>query len=840
MQRTLEPTAVIPARVQRPCSHCGLPTMCKENDPRVFCCTGCMGAYALIHEMGLESYYDLKANSPSAQIPAANARDGLLNDLDAAGVVVQPLSDGLCSVRLSVDGVHCAACSWLIERVRPSIRGLHHAQVRMSDQTIELIYDPEQTSPAHVSKRLGRLGYSLSPWISEELDARSFVQLQREHWMGIALASFFAANAMWIGVALYAGEATGISATHEYFLRWVGTLLAIMAAVFPGRIFYRTALQAIRTKTPHVDIPVALSLTIGVIGGVIGAILGTGQVYFDSLASLILLLRIGRYIQFRAQYRTSMSVVQLLRLNASVASRVESDGTQTKLPAYRLQKNDLVSVRASETIPADGMIESVESSEGASLIDVSLINGESTPLQARAGDPVIGGTLNLSVPIAVRVSAAGEASRVGKLLELVRTATTHRTPWIQAADRIGKWFVIVVLVIALFAFATWSMIDSVSAATQHTMALLTIACPCALALAAPLVLTVALGRAARQQIWIRDGNCLERLSVPGTLWMDKTGTLTYGRMRVLQWHGDSKWLRYASALEKSVQHPVALAIRDFVAPNPTVDSETISETNTHLRLSSNGAIGSVDGFQVCVGNESWLKQNRVLVQGDWISLQEQSLSRGETVVWVAIDGNLVGMFSLGDPLREDAITTLQSIAAQGWKLAIASGDRQEIVDRIALELNRHSITLIASLGNQTPENKLECIRTCKLKNVGTCAMVGDGVNDAAALAAADVGIAIRGGSDQSLRAAPIYIGNQRFDSVLQLMEASKSVVRGIRRCFVASLLYNSVTIALAMFGWIHPLIAAILMPISGITVLAMALTARSFPTSNLRSGTKRL
>ena len=470
-------------RISRPCLHCGLPTFAHENESRVFCCNGCMGAYSLIHELGLEDFYSLR----SARLPngfeagaSDNSRSAILEDLNAAGVEVHPMTDGLCSVRLAVDGLHCAACSWLIERMQPTIPGLQSAQVRMSDQTIELIYDPKRTQPVNVAKKLAKLGYSLSPWTVDSHDEQGFLQQQREHWMGIALAAFFAANAMWIGVALYAGESTGISAGHEYFLRWVGTVLAVFAAMLPGRIFFQTAWQAIRTRTPHVDIPVALSLLMGVVGSLIGAARGVGHIYFDSLASLILLLRIGRYIQFRAQYRTSLSLARLLRWNTVTANRLETDGSKKVVPASRLQLGDRIEVRPGETIPADGIV-----TEGDSCIDTSLLNGEFAPASIFVGDLAVGGTVNILEPLTIAVTAAGASSRVGRLMELVRNASTHRTPSIMAADRVSKWFVLAVLVLAVLTWLAWCISVSAAVATQHTMALLTIACPCALALAAP-------------------------------------------------------------------------------------------------------------------------------------------------------------------------------------------------------------------------------------------------------------------------------------------------------------------------------------------------------------------
>lgn len=835
MQETLDHENVAKLGL-RPCAHCGQPTFAADKESRVFCCNGCMGAYAMIHELGLEDFYALRRDAKPSLSVARNDRIAILNNLEAAGVAVHRFPDGLCSVRLAIDGVHCGACTWLIERVQPTIHGLKSAQVRMSDSTIELIYDPSQTNPASVSHRLSRIGYALSPWIANEEDERGFLEKQRWHWTGIATAAFLAANAMWIGVALYAGESTGMTSTQATFLRWIGTSLAILATVFPGRIFFQTAWQSIRTRTPHVDVPIALSLLMGAVGSLVGTVTGQGHVYFDSLASLILLLRVGRFIQFRATYQSSLSVAKLLRLNSVVANRIEPDGAWTPLPSSRLKVGDRIYVQPGEPIPADGLVQGIADDDQTQLssIDMSSLNGESKPMPVRAGDVVLNGTTNLSSPLTVQVTAVGDATRMGRLMELVREATTHRTPWIMAADRVGQWFVVVVIGLAVCTWLFWFVVAGSNTATQHTMALLTIACPCALALAAPLVLTVSLGRAAKRQIWIRDGNCLEKLATPGKMWLDKTGTLTHGRMTVLEWHGDSENLAHAARLESVLRHPVALAIVDFATRQKETNAiglpaDTAAETkvvDVHVVM-GRGIRGTIAGHTLCIGSQRWMLENGIEVAGPWSGLESGIHSRGRNSVWLAVDHSVVGMFGLGDPLREDTVSTLRSIAKRGWKLAILSGDRQEMVDRMAKALQSEGVLLETALGEQTPEQKMKAIVDCKEQTTGPCVMVGDGVNDAAALAVADVGIAIRGGSEQSLHAAPIYLANQRLSSVVGLLDTSKSVVVGIKRCFIASLIYNSITITLAITGLIHPLIAAILMPISGLTVLAMAMMVRS-------------
>lgn len=828
-----------------PCSHCGLPTPVTPKSDRAFCCNGCMGAYAMIHELGLEDYYKLRTTGQGSQyVRDSESRIESLVDLEAAGVQVNHLPGGMDCVRLSVDGMHCAACSWLIERVQPTIRGLHSARVRLSDHSVELIYDPEQTNVARVASRLSKIGYELSPW-QDDPDYNAEITIrQREHWAGIALAAFLAANAMWIGVALYAGESTGISAGNEYFLRWIGAILGLLSALLPGRIFLQTAWQAILSKSPHVDIPVAVSLCIGTAGSLVGAWYGSGHIYFDSLASLVLLLRIGRYLQFRAQSVSRNSISKLLRWNSQVAHLLDESGNRHAIPASRLVPNDLVLVEPGGIIPADGIVE-----DGESSVDSSLLTGETLPVLIQSGSRVVGGTTNLNSAIRVRVEAAGESSRVGKLMAMVREATTYRTPWIQAADRVGRWFVVVVLLLAVGTWVGWSVAADTTVATQHTMALLTIACPCALALAAPLVITIALGRAAKRQIWIREGDCLEKLAKPGMLWLDKTGTLTLGRMHVHEWVGDEKWLPAIAAIECCVHHPIASAIVRFSEANDwsgnTSEGQAVAHSNDWdptldvaavVQERGFGVRAIVNGKHMAIGNADWMKMQLVSIRDQEYNRAKQIADRGQTTIWVAADGEVVGMFAVGDALRPDAAGSLQEIQSMGWRMGILSGDHPQVVEKIANSLREQGIHIDQVLGGQSPEDKLRVIRQSLSSDGRQTVMVGDGVNDAGALAAADVGIAVRGNSEQSLAIAPVYIANPRLSSLVDLMRASREVVVGIRRCFIASLLYNAITISLAIAGLIHPLIAALFMPLSGLTVLTMALNSRTF-VSKRKKGT---
>ncbi len=782
-----------------------------------FCCQGCEGAYALIHGWGLDDYYALRdrlGSGPQRAVSQASQAVELLEDLAAAGVHVHDAGNGLSCVTLAVDGLHCGACAWLIERCPPLVPGWHAAQVRMSDHTVRLIYDPQATAPKFLARVLASLGYQLAPMSASGEAADARFQLQnRKHLIQIAIAGFCAMNAMWIAVALYAGEASGIAREHEQILRWVGSLLGIGATLGPGSTFFRGAWGALRTRTPHMDIPLALGLAAGTFGSVVGAWRGVGDIYFDSLAVLVFLLLCGRWIQFRQQRRAGQSVSLLMRLTPAIARRQQPDGTLQTVPAERLVTGDVIEVRAGDAIAADG-----EVIQGESLLNRALLTGESEPVAVNVHDAVAAGTINLTQPIRIRVSAVGSESRIGRLMQVVEEAAGRQTPIVQLADRASGRFIKLILLLA--AVTLWIWWDTGSGvAVGHTIALLIVACPCALALATPLSIAVALGRAARRKILIRSGDVFERMARPGMIWLDKTGTLTTGQLQLVASNADNATLALIASVEQQSNHPIAeTLVRAAKAKGISVSKASEIEQTT-----GGGIRGRVAETVVCVGTEAYLAQQNVTRITEHRALARDAIARGRTPVFYSIDGECRGVLAVADSVRHDAQATIQKLRKQGWRLGILSGDHPDIVQRVAREVG---IEDSQCHGGLSPEEKVK--RVDQSRGEGTVVMVGDGVNDAAALAAADVGIATRGGAEVSLQAAPVFLAQEGLAGLASLSDAARRTLRGIRRGFTVSLAYNLFAVSLAVFGKINPLLAAVLMPLSSLTVVSLALLTKTF------------
>ncbi|MEO8272371.1 MAG: heavy metal translocating P-type ATPase metal-binding domain-containing protein, partial [Aureliella sp.] len=397
-----------PASLILPCIHCGLPTHCAAFTPpeQVFCCAGCLGAYQLIHGWGLEDFYALRDQMKLTGAAQAAGKANRYEQFDQPDFLgpSRPivLNDGTFRAEFAIHGLHCGACAWLIENAAAREPGLLSARVKMSDHTIRFVFDPAATRLSQIARLLDRLGYGLAP-----IDPQRDDQVQKENrrlLVQIAIAGFFAANAMWIAIALYAGDYSGVEAPHRYFLGLIGTVLGVAAVVGPGRTFFVGALASLRTWTPHMDLPVALGLSVGTLVGSANAITGRGHVYFDSLATLVFFLLIGRWIQFRQQQRAARAVDLMLRITPRHASLVIAGETDPTVETEKivlvdtLQLGDIIRIAAGEHVPADGKVV-----RGESNINRSLLTGESQPIPVCGGDSVAAGTINLTTPIDVQV-----------------------------------------------------------------------------------------------------------------------------------------------------------------------------------------------------------------------------------------------------------------------------------------------------------------------------------------------------------------------------------------------------------------------------------------------------
>jgi P-type Cu2+ transporter len=806
---TIAHTVVDMADAPIQCAHCSLdvpPGLIEPESEHQFCCNGCKSVWTILHSAGLDGYYAIRdAVDPDAQRPEISA--GTYEELDDpafTATCVELLPGGQAQTELLLEGMHCAACVWLIERLPRVLDGVVESRANITRRTATVRYHPEQVKLSDLARSLDRLGYAPHPArgaAAREARAKE----DRRFLVRVGVAGAIAGNVMLLAIALYGGALDGISETWSTTFRWYSMGLGILSLLWPGRVFFIGALAAIRTRTAHLDLPIALALAVGGIWGSYNTIVGTGEIYFDSLSILVFLLLVGRWVQHRQQRSAADQLELMLTLTPSNALKVNADGSTARVPIEAIEIGMLVEVPAGGSIPADGTIET-----GQTSLDTSLITGESRPINAGVGAQVVAGATNLSSPIRVRVEAVGDSTRVGKLMQLVASASADKPPIVRFADRIAGYFVSVVIVLAIITLVYWTFAADLSTGIELATALLIVTCPCALGLATPMSMSIAMGRAAKAGILVKSSSAIEAMAKPGELILDKTGTITLGQMRVVDSACDPELKAMAAAIERHTNHPIAAAIVESIEHQVSMIATDINQT-----LGS-GITGTVAGHQITIGSPTFIESLHPFDASARASIKKM-LAQSLTPVVLFTPDLGVGVLGIGDPIRDEARQSIAAFKAEGWNLQLCSGDHPQIVEQIAKQVG-----IEHARGGVSPEAKAELVKSLRSSSKRRVVMVGDGVNDAAALASADVGIAVHGGAEASLEAGDIYLTAHGIAPLVSLVSLAAHTMRTIHIALVFSIGYNALAATLAIVGVINPLIAAIIMPISSLTVVAMS------------------
>lgn len=799
--------------VETLCDHCELVVprgLVEEGAEQQFCCHGCRAAYEIINACALGRYYELRDASAgeARSSKGTGSRYAEFDDPTFHTLYVREAGEGLRTIELFLEGVHCAACVWLVERLPKVMPGVVEARLEMRRSMVRVTWDPTRVRVSRIANALDRLGYP--PHVARERNQREARRREdRAALIRIGIAGACAGNVMLLALALYAGLFDRIEPEYLRLFRWTSMVIGAVSVLWPGRVFIRGAIASLRARSVQLDVPIALGLVAGLIWSVVSTVRGTGEVYFDSLSVLVFALLVGRFVQQRQQRWASDSLEMLYALTPSSA-RLWEDEVTREVPIEAVGIGQVVAVRAGESFPVDG-----EVVRGESSVDQSLLTGEAIPVRIGVGSAVAAGAVNVGAEVLVRVSATGEQTRVGKLMRMVEEASRRRAPIVKLADRIAGRFVVGMIVLACVTVAAWWSTDP-GRAIEHAAALLIVTCPCALGLATPLAVSVAIGRAARRGMLLKGGEPMQSLDRPGLMLLDKTGTITEGRMRLLAWHGDEAIKPLVGAIERVSSHPIARAVVQGVGDSAGVETCGIA-------FSSSGGSGVANGRELMVGSVEYVRA-RVGGELPWVGEVERAAAQtGNTPVLVAVDGVISGVAVVGDAIRPEAAEAITKLRAMGWRIGILSGDHPSVVASVGAALG---IEPGLTRGGCDPEAKVRVVREMLAR--GRVVMVGDGVNDAAALAAATVGVAVHGGAEASMVAADVYLGSPGLLPILDLVGASRRTMRVIRRNLAFSLLYNVVAAALAMTGVLNPLIAAILMPLSSLTVLASSVRVRTF------------
>ncbi len=733
----------------------------------------------------------------------------------------------LIATRLNITGMHCASCVANIEKSLLDIEGVAEATVNLTTGSGVIKHLAVDSLQDKINRVLDGSGYTAAITESgaESADPADIeiAELRKPLWLSIAAAI--------IAMALMADEHFHIFHLDPEISGHLQFVLATAVYFWCGKRFHRGLWHSLKRGSADMNTLISLGTSAAYFFSVVALFKpslfptsgGHPEFYFDTAIMIIALILLGRYLEARARLRSSQAIHRLLEARPDQAN-VVLNGTEIIKKAESLAVGDIVRVRPGERIPADGEI-----ATGDSSVDESMLTGEPLPVEKHVGDQVTGGTINTTGSFDFRVTVPQSESRLTRIAELVREALSSKPAIQRLVDKIASVFVPIVIALSLLTLATW-LIAGVEFifALKSFIAVLIVACPCALGLATPVAIMVGVGRGANLGILFRSGDSLEQIGKVSTMFFDKTGTLTEGKFRVSKVHchglDEQAFVRLVAAVESRSEHPLARAVVEYAQAQQIV----ISETHEFVSYAGAGASGTVQGKHVLLGTEKFFQYRKISLDETAASVVTEK-SNGRSLMYAAIDGKIAGFVTFEDTVRPEAPAAIQDLAALGVTTAIVTGDNQTAAEAVA-----RRIGIISVKAELLPQQKLDAIAQAK-SNGTIVGMVGDGINDAPALAAADVGIALSSGSAIAVESASVTLTGRDLRKVAQVIRLARATVRNIKQNLFWAFFYNLLTIPLAAgvfypaFGiQLSPVVAAAAMSLSSVFVVTNALRLRRF------------
>ncbi|MBL8237228.1 MAG: heavy metal translocating P-type ATPase [Bryobacterales bacterium] len=800
-----------PAVASVQCNLCGLPsgaTVYKgafDGAEKQFCCHGCLHVFTILRESG-------------ALGPGVDPRDtDLFRKSLEAGLIARPESaadaaetDGeVKELALQVDGMWCASCGWLIEHMLLRERGVVSAEVLFTSDLVKVRYLPQRLPPGRIPERIERLGYgarAYAPGVERSDDGR-----RRDLQLRLGVAGFVWMNVMTLSSVFYVSYFEAIADSMRAYLPWVLMVLTAPAVFYSAWPVLRLAGLGVREGVLRMEALLSLGILAAYGFSIWQAFAGGVHFYFDTACAIITFVLIGKLLEAGAKETAARAVTLLHRMMPRKARIMDGSGRERWVAVERLECGAAFVVKPGERVPADGRV-----SIGRSLLDESVITGESRPVERRAGDAIVGGSLNISGVLTVTAAATGEEGTLRRMILAVEAALSSRARVERRVDRVTAVFIPVVLALAVATYLGWLYIGGVgvSASLMHAIAVLVVACPCALGIATPLAISSAVSAASRHGILINNADVWETVDGIGTVVFDKTGTVTSGQFRMLRCAGmaEEALLQWVGPVEVMSEHPLARAIVERAVelkmsfqPAPDV-----------LRYDGMGVSGSVFGKEVFAGNARLALLFAGRIPGALSGAAEGWQNEGLSAVYVGWGGEVRAVICCGDEIRADARAAFGKLRRSGLQTLVLSGDAKATTAAVSRQVGATSFE-----AEVLPEGKAEFIRRLQASRGGV-AMVGDGVNDAPALAQATLGIAMGSGSALAMQAAPVVLMTPSLRRVGDTFDLAARTVATVRRNLFWAFAYNAAGISLAVMGVLTPLWAAGAMIVSSVSVIVQS------------------
>ena len=794
------------------CFHCGLPVpkgasyqVTINNKQQPMCCIGCQTVAEAIVENNLTDFYNHRTQNSQKPVDLIPAELQVYdNDALQQSFVQSAQGSAIREASLILEGIVCAACVWLNENHVKKLKGVVDFRINYSTHRASLKWDNEKIKLSDILQAITDIGYNAHPFDPGRLES-----LQKKEKSAalrrIALAGVGMMQVMMPAIAIYIGESSDMSESMRNFLRWISLIITTPVVFYSARVFFTSAWRDLKRGVFGMDVPVSIAIGSAYIASVWATFTNSGEVYFDSVVMFTFFLLLGRFLEMGARHKAGQVADALIRLLPDTAVRLDKDKNgeeiQSVIPASDLALEDRVLIRPGETIPADGTV-----LEGKSSVNESLLTGENMPCQKKTGDALIGGTVNIESPLIMQVDKLGDSTILSSIIRLLDRAQSEKPKLARFADKSAGWFVLLLLIIAATVFVYWWFKDPTQA-FWVALSVLVITCPCALSLATPAALTAATGNLTEQGVLTTRGHALETLANIKHIIFDKTGTLTHGKPKLttLQTLSDlskEDCINLAAGLENSSEHPLAQAIIHR--------AQEASKMEQHQAESGRGIEAILDATKYRIGTKEYVSEITNILPPDKDLQQNNSLN---STVYLGKQGEWLAVFQFQDELREETKETIRALKRQGIKVSLLSGDSALAVSAVAKELE-----IDDAKAQLLPADKLAYVQTLQSQG-NIVAMVGDGVNDAPVLAAADVSVAMGKGSQLAQASADMVLLSENLLLLPSSIKLSKRMLSVVRQNFSWAIIYNAVAIPIAAMGWIAPWMAAIGMSFSSIIVV---------------------
>ncbi|MGD9623061.1 MAG: heavy metal translocating P-type ATPase [Arcobacter sp.] len=802
------------------CNHCHLEfeenIMIKEENLN-FCCKGCQGVYHLLKSDGLDSFYDKLGNKTLTPPIKLDSDD--ITKFDSENFLenyVSKTKDGFSQIDLIIEGIHCAACVWLNEKVLHDTKGIVEANINFTTNKARIIWDEEKLKLSEIILKIRSIGYNAYAYESSVADAQAS-KAKREYFIRMMVAVVCSMNIMMLSVAKYTGFFTGISKEVKDMIHIGEFILSTPILFYSGWIFYKGAYFGLKNRMLNMDFLVAFGATSTYIYSLFILFGAKGESYFDSVSMIITFVLVGKYLEVIGK-KSAIDTLDKIKSSLPLEAVVVKDNEKKVIALNSINIGDIVEIKPGEKVPVDGKIIS-----GNGSFDESTLTGESIPIYKKVKDFVYSGTINLDSLIQFEVTKSFKNSTFSSIVALLEDSLNSK-PTIQTkAAEISKGFSVTILSLALMTFLVWYFfgIDlgfDYEGTTQFeksfivAVSVVVIACPCALALATPMASLIGISELAKKGLLFKEAKFIETMAVASTVVFDKTGTLTKGELnvtkaRIMDDNIHKMHLLY-SLLDAST-HPVSVSIKKYLETKYNLDIKKLENVKNIEAKGMSATYKNIEGkeFELIGGNVDLLRQFGIFYKFD----------SSKTVYLFAINKKVIATFELEDKIKDDAQELITYLQNKNIEVVMLTGDNEQVASKIANELN-----IKKYFSSQTPISKANYIKELKKENK-IVVMVGDGVNDSVALTSADVAVAMGSSADISLAVSDIVLLNSTLKSLQEAFIISNKTYKYIKQNLSLSIIYNMVTIPLAMAGFVIPLVAALSMSLSSLMVVLNSL-----------------